>query len=157
LATTTSSPPVVPDAGALKGKTICLDPGHQRRQNNETEQIAPGSSTKKPKVSSGTAGIATGELEYVLNLAVAIKLRDLLEASGANVVMTRTVNDVDISNIERAVIGNEAKADLVIRIHADGSTNREVNGVSMLIPSPEHVGEDIAAVSKRPAKRPSTP
>jgi len=136
------------DADVLNGKIICLDPGHQRRQNNDLEQVAPGSSVKKPKVSSGTAGIATGEFEYVLNLAVALKLRDQLEARGAKVVMTRTEHDVDVSNIERAVIGNDAKADLVIRIHADGSTNRETNGISMLIPSSAHIGNELAATSK---------
>jgi len=137
------------DANSLKGKIICLDPGHQRKQNSDLELVAPNGSVKKPKVSSGTAGIVTGDMEYALNLAVAIKLKDRLEAQGAKIVMTRTSHDVDISNIERAKIGNDAKADLVIRIHADGSTNRDTKGVTMLIPSSRHVGETIAATSKK--------
>ena len=133
----------------LKDKIICIDPGHQRKQNSELEQIAPDSSVKKPKVSSGTAGINTGDAEYALNLAVALKLKSLLEAGGATVVMTRTDHDVDISNIERAKIGNDANSDLVVRIHADGSTNRDTKGVTILIPSSKYVGEAIAETSKK--------
>jgi len=137
------------DPSVLKGKIICIDPGHQRKANNDLEQVAPDSSTKKPKVSSGTAGISTGDMEYVLNLAVALKLKALFEAQGAKVVMTRTEHDVNVSNIERAKIGNNAKADLAIRIHADGSNNRDVKGVSMLIPSSKYIGEGLAATSKK--------
>ena len=137
------------NAAVLKGKIICIDPGHQKKQNSDLEPVAPGSSEKKAKVSSGTAGISTGDTEYALNLAVALKLRDLLEAQGATVVMTRTGNDVNISNAERAKIGNDAKADLAIRIHADGSTNRDTKGLSMLIPSSKHIGDELASVSKK--------
>ena len=42
--------------------------------------------------------------------------------------MTRTTHDVDLSNIDRAAIGNQANADAVIRIHANGSTNASVSG-----------------------------
>ena len=148
-AKTNTPAPDKTDANALKGKIICLDPGHQKKQNTGLEPVAPGSKEKKAKVSSGTAGVATGETEYALNLAVALKLKDLLEARGATVIMTRTSHDVDISNIERAEIGNKAKADLAIRIHADGSTNRDIKGISMLIPASKYVGEDIAAISKK--------
>ena len=151
--TTTQQPTAVQtakkDAKAISGKIICIDPGHQVKQNSELEKVAPDSDEKKPKVSSGTAGIATGDMEYVLNLAVGLKLKKLLEDGGATVVMTRTTHDVNISNIERAKIGNDAKSDLVIRIHADGSDNRDVKGISMLIPSSRHVGEALAATSKK--------
>ncbi|MCL2060330.1 MAG: N-acetylmuramoyl-L-alanine amidase [Oscillospiraceae bacterium] len=147
--TTTAATAAVLSSASLAGKTICIDPGHQRKQNSDLEPIAPGNSVKKAKVSSGTAGIATGDTEYALNLAVAMKLKDMLEAAGATVVMTRTSNDVDISNVERAVIGNDANADLAIRIHADGSTNRETKGASMLVPSSKHIGEELAQESKK--------
>lgn len=137
------------NASALAGKIICIDPGHQKKGDNDLEPIAPDSGVKKPKVSSGTAGIATGDMEYALNLAVAMKLKSLLEADGATVVMTRAAHDVNVSNIERAKIGNDANADLVVRIHADGSDNRDVKGLSVLIPSSKHIGEELAETSKK--------
>lgn len=33
---------------------ICVDPGHQAKGNMQTEEIAPGSSKRKPKVAYGT-------------------------------------------------------------------------------------------------------
>jgi N-acetylmuramoyl-L-alanine amidase len=50
-------------------------------------------------------------------------------------VYTRTTNDVNLSNKERAEIANRNRAALFIRIHADGSTNRNVRGFSILTPS----------------------
>lgn len=52
---------------------------------------------------------------------MALRLERLLEARGATVVMTRTTNDgVGPCTTRRAAIGNDAKADAAISIHADG-------------------------------------
>ncbi len=119
----------------LSGFVICIDPGHQQKGNYEKEPIAPGSDDMKTKCSSGTQGVKTRIPEYKLNLAVSLKLQKYLEELGAEVVMTRTVNEVNISNAERAQKANDSNADLYLRIHADGSTNKSVQGVSVLIPS----------------------
>jgi N-acetylmuramoyl-L-alanine amidase len=104
-------------------------------------------------VSSGTAGTVTGIPESELVLAVGLKLRDKLEAAGVKVVMTRTKQDVNISNIERAQIANEAGADLFVRVHADGSDNPDVHGIHVLYPaSIEGWTDDIAAPSKKAAQ-----
>lgn len=123
----------------LKGKVICIDAGHQNKANYKTEPVAPGSKVMKAKTSSGTSGISTKTPEYKLNLEVALLLQEELEAMGAEVVMTRTENDVSISNIERAEIANKANACLTIRIHADGSGNNKVNGISMQIPGGKYL------------------
>jgi N-acetylmuramoyl-L-alanine amidase len=49
--------------------------------------------------------------------------------------MIRETNDVNISNKERAEMANESNADILIRIHADGSVNTKVHGTSTLYPS----------------------
>ncbi|NLD59252.1 MAG: N-acetylmuramoyl-L-alanine amidase [Clostridiales bacterium] len=122
---------VVP--GRLSGVKIGIDPGHQAKQNSQLEAIAPGSSEKKAKVSSGTSGRATGVAEHVVNLEVSLKLRDALEALGCEVFLTRETEDVDISNQERAIMMNELGVDLVLRIHCNGSTNTKANGIGLYI------------------------
>ena len=111
---------------------VVIDPGHQRYGNLELEPDGPGSSTMKYKVSYGTQGTFTGLAEYELNLLVALKLRDVLESRGYDVVMVRTTHDVDISNAQRAIIANELYADVFIRIHANGSDNPDHNGIMTL-------------------------
>lgn len=126
----------------LDGITVGLDPGHQERQNTEREPIAPGSSETKPKVASGTQGVSSRVEEHVVNLAVALKLRELLEDAGCEVVMTRTSADVDISNAERSQLFNREEVDLAIRLHCDGEDDSSLRGAFMLIPESNLYEED---------------
>ena len=112
----------------LAGITIGIDPGHQEHANSSKEPIAPGSSETKAKVSSGTQGVSTRIPEYVTNLEVSLKLRDALEALGATVHMTRETHDVDISNMERALMFNDLGVDLALRIHCNGANDKSVHG-----------------------------
>lgn len=121
----------------LSGIRIGLDPGHQAKGNKEQEPIAPKSSIMKNKVSSGTQGTFSKTNEYEINLIIAQKLKEKLEADGATVIMTRTTNDVNLSNRERALILNDYAVDLVIRIHCDGNENTDIHGASVLIPEGE--------------------
>lgn len=121
------------DAFPLKGFKIGIDPGHQEKGNSELEISMPGTYEKKAKVASGTRGTTTDIPEYVTNLEVSLKLRDLLTALGAEVLMTRETHDVDVSNQERAIMMNEWGADLVLRIHCNGSTDPFVQGMGMYV------------------------
>jgi N-acetylmuramoyl-L-alanine amidase len=73
--------------------------------------------------------------EYQLTLDVALKLRDELVARGYNVFMIRETNDVNISNSERALMATEAGADILVRLHADGSENSSASGILTLCPT----------------------
>lgn len=113
-------------------KLVVIDAGHQSRGNSTKEPIGPGATEMKAKVASGTSGCVTGIPEYQLNLTVSFKLQRELEERGYEVLMVRTSHDVDISNAERAIVANEANADAFIRIHANGSSDRSVNGIMTL-------------------------
>jgi len=125
--------PTATPVPALYGKIIGIDPGHQAKGNSEKEAVAPGSKEKKAKVSSGTSGRYSGVAEYVVNLDVALQLRDALEAQGATVIMSRETHDVDISNQERAIMMNEAGCDLVLRIHCNGAESKKAQGIGLYI------------------------
>lgn len=113
---------------------IYLDPGHQRKGNAQQEPVSPGSRETKAKVTGGTRGVATGKPEYVLNLEVAVLIKEALIARGFEVQMTREDHDVDISNAERAEMANAADAQLAVRIHADGNDSPKAKGFSVLYP-----------------------
>ena len=136
-----------------KKTSICLDPGHQRKGNSSKEEIAPNSSITKPKVSSGAQGVSTKKNEYILTLEVGLKLKDRLEKEGYQVIMTRETHDVNISNKERSIMTNNSGCSLYIRLHADGSTNRNAAGISVLTSSTKNVyTKNVQASSDRFSK-----
>jgi len=119
----------------LEHFVVCIDPGHQGASNLDLEPIGPGSTDMKEKVRGGATGVETRIPEYQTVLEISLRLRDLLEDQGIEVVMVRISNDVDISNAERAGIANQAGSDLFVRVHADSSVDPGPNGVSTLYPA----------------------
>jgi N-acetylmuramoyl-L-alanine amidase len=73
-----ASTPIATPVEDAKNKIIVIDPGHANRSNLETEQNAPGSSGMKIKDGGGTQGIVTKTPEYLINMNISLKLRDLL-------------------------------------------------------------------------------
>ncbi len=138
----TEEPTPTPQPKTLEGIVIGIDPGHQAKANSAQEPVAPGSDETKDMVSTGAAGVETGTAEHVINLAVAMELKDLLESAGAYVIMTRQSADVDISNIARAQAFNEAGVILGIRLHCNGEDDKELTGAFMLAPE-ENPYEEI--------------
>ena len=135
------------------GKTVvvCIDPGHQARSDTKKEPIGPGSTTMKPRVAGGATGVETGIPEYEIALQISMNLKRRLEAAGVRVVMTRTTNDVNISNAERAQIANKAKAALFVRVHANGSPEAGAAGISTLYPGDTQWTRAIMGKSKQAA------
>ena len=145
--TPTPRPTNTPAPGSpydLSGMVIVIDPGHQRKANNELEPVAPWSDEMKPKVSAGTSGVVTGRMEYVVNLEIGLMMRDYLESMGATVIMTRETHDVNISNIERAMIAVNNNADVFLRLHCDGSDSASARGIGVFVCSRgEYASEQV--------------
>ena len=125
---------------------ICLDPGHGTLPavGRQTEPIGPGSGVQKIKDGGGAPG------EAPVALAIALRTRALLQRDGYRVAMTRTGPTYAAGNIARARFCNLRHAALMIRIHADGSTDPSQHGIKTLVPA-LHRGwtDDIYARSLR--------
>lgn len=114
---------------------VVIDPGHQLRGDSTKEPNGPGSSVMKARVTSGTTGVSTRVPEYVMNLDISLKLKTELENRGYTVHMTRSVHEVNISNMERAQYAETVGADIAVRIHGNGSSNQSVQGAEAYVPS----------------------
>lgn len=105
----------------LKGKIICIDPGHGGTD-------------------VGAIGHIGGKDVYEKNitLSIALPLRDMLTSAGAKVVMTRDTDkdvygpwaDADPELQARCDIANEAQADAFVSIHIDSFSNSSVDGTT---------------------------
>jgi N-acetylmuramoyl-L-alanine amidase len=123
--TTTTAPRAVPtgDLGAVAGRIVVIDAGHNGGNASHTAEISRlvfiGTQTRACDT-TGTQ-TASGYPEHAYTLDVAQRLASILAGAGAQIVMTRTDDTgwgpcID----ERAAIGNRAHAAVGISIHADG-------------------------------------
>ncbi|MBD0417927.1 N-acetylmuramoyl-L-alanine amidase [Streptomyces sp. TRM S81-3] len=129
-------------SGPLKGKVVVIDPGHNPGNFQHPSQINRRVNIGTNWKECDTTGTSTnaGWPEAKFTLDVAHRLRTLLERQGATVKLTQDGDRpygpcVD----ERARIGNEARADAAVSIHADGSGagNR---GFHVILPGAVHAG-----------------
>jgi len=139
-------------AEAVAAALICLDPGHGTPPaiGRQTEPIGPGSRVYKIKDGGGASG------EAAVALAIAEKTRALLLRRGYRVAMTRTGPVFSYGtggNVARAQFCNRRHAALMLRIHADGSTDTSRHGLATLFPA-YHRGwtSDIYVRSLRAAR-----
>lgn len=100
-------------AKSLSGSVIMLDPGHGG--------IDPGAIC-----SVNVTGYSN---EKDINLSIATKVKDLLEAEGATVVMTRS-SDSWKSYTQRNNAVRDRDPDMFISIHCDSSTTASATGTS---------------------------
>jgi N-acetylmuramoyl-L-alanine amidase len=110
---------------------VCIDPGHGTipAVGRQTEPIGPGSTQRKIKDGGGAPG------EAPVALAIAVKTRAILQRQGYRVAMTRTAPGYAGGNIARARFCNVRHAALMVRIHADGSTDPGQHGAKTLFPA----------------------
>ncbi len=113
-------PPPIQRGHPLAGRRIVVDPGHP------------------PAGAIGPSGMHESEA----NLAVALKLRQLLADAGAEVIMTRTT-DSAVALEARPRLADSVNADLLISIHnnalPDGVEPWRNNGSSVFYNSPRSV------------------
>lgn len=112
-----------PIAKPLAGKVILLDPGHAVK--NEADSI----------INPGARGRHHGIWERDVALNVAAKVVPLLEAQGAKVYMTRTIENPwryaktkSGDNRARAILANVLGVQAYVRIHVDWNRSRSFNG-----------------------------
>ena len=68
----------------------------------------------------------SGLYESTANLQIATLLKDLLEANGATVYMTRET-DIYLTNRERYTIANATDGEILVSIHLNGSLDHSLN------------------------------
>ncbi|MDJ0462861.1 N-acetylmuramoyl-L-alanine amidase [Streptomyces sp. H27-C3] len=110
--------------GPLAGRVVVVDPGHNPGNFQHTREINKLVDIGTNRKECDTTGTSTnaGYTEAAFTLDVSRKLRALLQRQGATVKLVQNGDRpfgpcVD----ERARIGNEAKADAAVSVHADGS------------------------------------
>lgn len=116
--------PAAAKKGPLAGRTVVIDPGHNPRNHEHTGEIARQVDIGTGHKECDTTGTSTnsGYAEARFTLDVAHRMRTLLEAEGAKVILTYDDDRAYGPCVdERARIGNTAKADAVVSVHADGS------------------------------------
>ncbi|MGW4381602.1 N-acetylmuramoyl-L-alanine amidase [Kitasatospora sp. NPDC004531] len=121
-----SSPAPSPSAAdrPLAGRTVLLDPGHNQGNVKHTSEINRQVDIGRGRKECDTTGTSTdaGYSEADFTLDVVHRARQILQDRGAKVVLTQDGDRpwgpcID----ERARIGNEAKADAAVSVHADGA------------------------------------
>jgi N-acetylmuramoyl-L-alanine amidase len=131
---------------------VAIDPGHNGRNYLHPREIGRLVDAGTLRKACDTTGTATpgGYTEAAFNFDVALRLRRILRAAGARVVLTRTTNAGWGPCItERAAIGNQAHADAAISIHADGGPASGRGFHVIYPPSIRGLTDDIALPSRR--------
>lgn len=132
------------------GRVVVIDPGHNGANGANPDIInAPVDAGFGETKACNTTGTSTddGYTESSFNWKVASYLRPMLESQGITVVMTRDSNDgVGPCVNERARIGNQSGADLVVSIHGDGD-DASANGFYVMTAERDPAGAEMAARS----------
>lgn len=83
----------------------------------------------KSKMSTGAMGVSTGSFEYDVTLSIANYLNAELVKRGYTVYMSRTANNVDISNAKRAQMANAYGAEIYIKIETPAASEATATGM----------------------------
>ncbi|MEP9393332.1 N-acetylmuramoyl-L-alanine amidase [Gordonia sp. VNK1] len=142
LTATTGTAPAAaaPTAGALTGKTIFLDPGHQGSAagHDLAKQVPDGRGGTKDCQTTGATGV-NGTPEHTVNWDIAQLVKAGLESQGARVVLSRN-DDTGWGGCvdERAAAASRSGAAVAVSLHADSTTtgsDATKKGFHMIVPT----------------------
>ncbi|CAJ1505304.1 Rv3717 family N-acetylmuramoyl-L-alanine amidase [[Mycobacterium] kokjensenii] len=113
--------PAEPDASAVAGRTVFLDPGHSGATDASfSQQVPNGRGGTKPCQTSGTSA-DDGYPEHALNWDVTNRIRAELDRLGVHTELSRADDSSAGPCIDaRAAAANAAHPDAIVSIHADG-------------------------------------
>jgi N-acetylmuramoyl-L-alanine amidase len=142
-------PTASPSRGPLSGKVVVLDPGHHPGNRLHTadinRQVDVGNGHKECDTTGTETNDGYPEAEFTRD--VVRRAARLLRARGAEVRLTHD-GDREFGPCvdERAEIGNRAKADAAVSVHADGAP-AGARGFHVIMPAAVHAGKaDTRAV-----------
>ncbi|MFF3426366.1 N-acetylmuramoyl-L-alanine amidase [Streptomyces sp. NPDC002602] len=127
------------DKAPLTGRTVVIDPGHNTGNFKHTKEIDRQVDIGTHHKECDTTGTTTnsGYMEAEFTMDVSRRLRTALESKGLKVLLTHEAGTerpwgpcID----ERARIGNEATADAVVSVHADGVSEGS-RGYHVILPA----------------------
>ncbi len=130
--------------GRLKGVTVCIDPGHQEKTQEETVRLAPNFKKTVSTTVGMARGTATNRRESIVVLEIGLLLRNALLQEGATVIMTRDVQETFVGMLERADIPNNAGADFVLRLHCNNRDDSSVQGIAIYCPYQSSYAMEVA-------------
>ena len=133
--------------GALRGRVVVIDPGHDGGNGTHAAQINRLVDIGNGVKACDTAGTETnaGYAESAFTFDVSTRLAALLRAAGATVVLTRRDDrGVGPCISERASIGNRAHAAAALSIHGDGAP---AAGYGFHVIVPKSIGRNEAIVA----------
>ncbi len=108
-----------PAKGALRSRTIVIDPGH-------------GGSDR------GTRSESLNLSEKDINLDISVRMQGLLEEMGYKVVLTR-YDDRLLSLEDRTKIANRSNAGVFVSVHFNAALNEEAEGIEAYVLTPAGV------------------
>lgn len=130
----------------LTGFTVALDPGHNGGNGSHSREInRPVPNGRGGTKACNTTGTATndGFAEHEFNWEVTTRLRTKLEDMGTTVIMSRdSDNGVGPCVDERGTFADDA--DLLVSVHANGSTDTSIKGFGVIVAPTEAQSESTA-------------
>ena len=110
-----------------------VEPPEKKPRRTFKVVLDPGHGGKDP------GAVRAGVKEKDINLDVAQRLAPLLKAQGVSVVWTRRA-DVGMSLSERVAVGNRARPDLFLSIHANTEPTNRTRGAMTMYPAESKAG-----------------